>query len=347
MNKNAIVELFINDDSIEKYVMGLNDVSKHLAELISINGFIDDFTKKETFCGLPIIKSQDIPASAVVISCSLAIWPVTVSKLLSTHKVKHVSILDLINDGRLDIRVPYLESFRLDYKNNIEFYDLLRQKLQDEKSKILLDDIISFRVHGNLGVMDKYEVNVKTQYFEDFLNFVDGSIFVDVGGFDGATSIEFIKRCPNYGHVYVLEPSEINFKSVEINLSSYKNVTVIKKGLSNKNQKLSFSDHLGSRSGVTKEGNVEIEVDMLDNLVKDRTNFIKMDIEGGESDAIAGASQTILDDHPILAISVYHKPTDIRKIFEQINSLRKDYNVFLRHYTEGTDETVMFFIPVE
>ena len=347
MNKNTIVELFINDSLIEKYVMGLNDVSRQLADLISVNGFIDDFTEMETFCGLPIIKAQDIPENAVVTSCSLAIWPVTVSKLLSNQNVKHVSILDLMNDDRLDIRIPFIDSFRLDYEKNSAFYSLLRQSLQDEKSKILLDDIISFRVHGDLGAMEKYEVNVKTQYFEDFLHFYDGSVFVDVGGFDGMTSIEFIRRCPNYGHVYVLEPSDKNHKSVMKNLSSYKNVTVIKKGLSNKNQILSFSDDLGSRSGITQEGNVEIEVDLLDNLIKDRTTFIKMDIEGAESDAISGAAETILADHPILAISVYHKPTDIRTIFEQIQSLRQDYDIYLRHYTEGTDETVMFFIPVE
>ena len=347
MNKNKIVELFINNSQVEKYIMGLNDVSRHLADLISINGFIDDFTEIETFCGLPIIKSKDIPTDAVVVSCSLAIWPVTVSKLLSTQNTKHISILDLMNDGRLDIRIPFIDSFRLDYENNSDFYNLLRQSLQDETSKILLDDIISFRVHGDLGAMEKYDVNIKTQYFEDFLNFFDGSVFVDVGGFDGATSIEFIKRCPNYRHVYVFEPSEINYLSTVKNLSSYENVTVIKKGLSNKNQILSFSDDLGSRSGISQKGNVDIEVDLLDNLLKDRATFIKMDIEGGESDAISGAAQTILDNHPILAISVYHKPNDIRTIFEQIYSIRKDYNVYLRHYTEGTDETVMFFIPVK
>lgn len=35
------------------------------------------------------------------------------------------------------------------------------------------------------------------------------------------------------------------------------------------------------------------------------------------------------------------------KIPEQIFTIRDDYEIYMRHYTEGTDETVMFFIPKE
>ena len=72
-----------------------------------------------------------------------------------------------------------------------------------------------------------------------------------------------------------------------------------------------------------------------------------MDIEGAESFAIEGAKETILKCHPKLALSVYHKKDDFWKIPEQIFNIRKDYDIYLRHYTEGTDETVMYFIPKE
>jgi FkbM family methyltransferase len=347
MNKNEIVDLFLKDSKVKKYLMGINDVSSQLCELISVDGFIDDFTQKESFLGLPIIKTKDIPENTIVVSCSLAIWPVTISNLLSNQGVDHISVLDLMDDDKLNIKIPFFDSFRVEYKKNKIFYKKLQKNLKDEKSKILLEDIINYRIDGDLTSMEKYSVNVKTQYFEDFLQFKDGDIFVDVGGFDGMTSLEFIKRCPNYGRVYILEPSEVNFKSVVANLENYENVSVINKGLSDKNQVLSFSDNLGSKSGINKEGDIEIKVDLLDSLVKDSVTFIKMDIEGAESDAISGSVNTILINHPILAISVYHKPDDIRKIFEQIYAIRDDYNVYLRHYTEGTDETVMFFMPAE
>ena len=70
-----------------------------------------------------------------------------------------------------------------------------------------------------------------------------------------------------------------------------------------------------------------------------------MDIEGSEQEALLGAKETILSSHPTLAISVYHKPEDLRKITTIVLGIRSDYKLYLRHYTEGTDETVMFFVP--
>ena len=70
-----------------------------------------------------------------------------------------------------------------------------------------------------------------------------------------------------------------------------------------------------------------------------------MDIEGAEGVAIDGAKNTIMKCHPRMAICVYHKADDLWKIPEQIFSIRDDYKIYLRHYTEGVDETVIFFIP--
>lgn len=54
-----------------------------------------------------------------------------------------------------------------------------------------------------------------------------------------------------------------------------------------------------------------------------------------------------MNNHPKIAISVYHKSSDFRKIPEQILSIRSDYKIYLRHYTESIYETVMFFIPIK
>lgn len=64
--------------------------------------------------------------------------------------------------------------------------------------------------------------------------------------------------------------------------------------------------------------------------------FIKIDLEGWELKALYGAVRHIAEDHPKLAISVYHHAGDFWRI-------RDDYQVFLRHYTEGWSESVMYF----
>jgi hypothetical protein len=64
----------------------------------------------------------------------------------------------------------------------------------------------------------------------------------------------------------------------------------------------------------------------IDNLVAElaleRVDFIKMDIEGAELNAIRGAAQTIRRFRPRLAIAVYHAvehPELIPKLVREIN----------------------------
>ena len=70
-----------------------------------------------------------------------------------------------------------------------------------------------------------------------------------------------------------------------------------------------------------------------------------MDIEGWEMNALKGAEKLIATSKPKLAICVYHKHNDIIELYEYIKSINSDYKVYLRHYTEGVVETVMYFIP--
>ena len=69
-----------------------------------------------------------------------------------------------------------------------------------------------------------------------------------------------------------------------------------------------------------------------------------MDIEGSELAAIEGAKEIIKEYHPTMAISVYHKKYDFWKIPQQILAIRSDYKLYMRHYTQGTTDSVMFFI---
>jgi hypothetical protein len=96
---------------------------------------------------------------------------------------------------------------------------------------------------------------------------------------------------------------------------------------------------------VTSSGACEISVTPLDVEVNEPVTFIKMDLEGWELPALSGSREHILRDRPKLAIAVYHRPSDFWGVFEFVTGLRPDDRVYLRHYTEGWSETVMFFVP--
>lgn len=85
--------------------------------------------------------------------------------------------------------------------------------------------------------------------------------------------------------------------------------------------------------------------EFLDNSVTESVGLIALDTGGTEPKALDGMKWHIQEDHPKLAVAVYHDPAHFWQVPEIILGIRSDYKVYLRHYTEGWTGTVMFFIP--
>ena len=74
---------------------------------------------------------------------------------------------------------------------------------------------------------------------------------------------------------------------------------------------------------ATREVRVPLTtIDLLvQNLKLDRVDFVKMDIEGAEPNAVAGARETIRKFHPRMAITLEHRDTDVDRIPELIREI--------------------------
>lgn len=142
-------------------------------------------------------------------------------------------------------------------------------------------------------------------------------IVVDAGAYNGLFTVyAAIKVGPN-GHVIAFEPDpySAHILSKNIYLNHLSNVTVIKKGLFSKTSRVRFDvQGVGSRLQIYNR-NIPtlnyIEVDSLDNILIDlrvkKINFIKMDIECAEIEALKGCKRTIKHNQNIhLAIASYH-----------------------------------------
>ena len=330
-----------------RFIFGRNEFAESVINEIKIDGIIDDFTEDKEYFEIPIISINKVPNNALVLNVVILGKPILAEKRVSQFQFQYLDYYSFYKYSSLNIKnVKYWDGMIDDIKTNFDKYQNIYTLLKDDISKNQFYNIIKFRMSYDINFMRGFSAIEHLQYFEDFLNLGDNEVFIDIGGYDGFTSEEFINRCPNYKSVHIFEPEEKNIKLAKERLQKFKNINFYDIGLSNKKEVLKFSTS-GSSSKISENGEVEIKVDRLDDVLKEKPTFIKMDIEGAESFAIEGAKETILKCHPKLALSVYHKKDDFWKIPEQIFNIRKDYDIYLRHYTEGTDETVMYFIPKE
>ncbi len=218
-------------------------------------------------------------------------------------------------------------------------------------SSLYANDIIkNIRLLGipdnNIMMSDWGREDLEKQYFDkDIIKFTDNEVFVDGGSYNFGTSKILLEKCQTVKSIYAFEPDRNHWESVQdgIRDCNFNRVTFIKKGLWSTPATLSFESDL-SESHVSKSGLIKVAVTSIDNAISEPVTFIKMDIEGSELEALRGAARHIIEDKPKLAISIYHKPEDILTLPQYILSLVPDYRLYLRHYSMGDNETVLYAV---
>ncbi len=347
MDADEFFTRFASNSTPDRYLFGINEFSVRVANEIAVDGFIDDYTDEKNFMGKPVLRLGEVPKSAWVVSCITNARPKTAMQRLKAQGIE--KCLDYFAFSRASqgrIRpIPAIEDTGTDHRQNPEKYAWVRSILADDESRRVYDDVLSFRLLNNLDSMERFDYAAEKQYFEGFFDFAGDEVFVDGGGYDGFTSQEFAKRCPHYSKIHFFEPVESAMLTAKDKLKGLDNIVYHSVGLYDRKTTLSFDASAGSASRISDEGTLKIDVDRLDDVVKDRVTFIKLDLEGVEVQALHGMQRRIVEDAPKLAVAVYHHPSDFWRVPQYILGLRSDYAVYLRHYTESWTETVAYFIP--
>ena len=161
-------------------------------------------------------------------------------------------------------------------------------------------------------------------------------VFVDVGAYIGDTVQDFIQSygVESYNKIYCYEITKNIFETLQTNLSDYTNIEYRNKAVSNTSGYVNIDENSYSSSAnktVISE-NGQVEAVKLDDDIDEKITLIKMDIEGGEQDAIRGAIRHITQDLPKMFISVYHNNVDLIEIPKMISNITPDYKFHLRYY---------------
>lgn len=195
------------------------------------------------------------------------------------------------------------------------------------------------------------------EYYHPICQAAPGDVVIDAGLFDGMTTFEFGNAVGPAGHVYGFEPSPHMWKRIEDLFATDKKrpITLVKEGVWDKTEELKFIDTriVGNSqtklSAANEKKATSVRVGTIDDFCKTKNlpkvDFIKMDIEGAEMNALNGSIETIRKHRPKLAICVYHKLDDIFDIPFFIDRLGCGYRFYFGAHSIGATSIVLYAVP--
>ncbi|MFZ3211176.1 MAG: FkbM family methyltransferase [Terriglobales bacterium] len=209
---------------------------------------------------------------------------------------------------------------------------------------------VRLRTHGDFT---RLCAPLPDQYFpQDILRLSSNEVFVDCGAFDGDTLLEFVRHQGSCKQMVAIEADPENYRRLCARASSLNGVrgriTTYNVAVGKTSGTVRFRSTGGEGACVANDGETVIPQAALDDLLPDLApTYIKMDIEGAEMEALAGAQRLIRQYRPMLAVCLYHKPWDLWSIPLFIRSLQPDYRLFLRPHAEDGWDCVCYAVPPE
>ncbi len=234
----------------------------------------------------------------------------------------------------------------------------IRDRLGDEFSKLLYDQIL---MGSPIDRMMQYAGQVfgTVQYFE-VLNYGVCQTVLNGGVFEGFELPFLASKLPNGAVVYNIDPLGHD------SLADYSRHWVEAASIDWRERRVALARGSGDvvmrplESGQLSRGGaanadpstlVTVPGISIDELVRaegiDRVDLIKLDLEGGDGEALAGAVDTIVRHRPQIAASIYHYVNDFWQIPELLMSICDDYSFHLGVYSYERWETILYAIPNE
>lgn len=344
-DNNCKVYLFGTGEITEKVIIFLRQLN------IEPAGVICDYNFSMQWNEWTLLQRADViyKKKDLIISCAMSN---PLFMLESLHKDGFNNVKSFYEIGRnyplLLKEISYFTNMIEDIKVNESKYHELSQIFEDDKSRRLLDELIKHRAEFSFDISSiENSTEGSKQYFDDFLQLTNDEVFVDGGSFNGDTTKQFIDLThQEYKHIYLFEPNAEMLNKAKSLLISDQNITYFSELLYSKICKLTFNNSLGAGSKIVHDDNTPSYLaTTIDETTKNiPPTFIKLDVEGAELDVIKGAEKTIKKYKPKLAVCVYHEQDHFWKVPQLIMTMRNDYKIYLRHYSNGIFETVMYFI---
>jgi len=250
-----------------------------------------------------------------------------------------------------DIFLPYL-AFELPQRVLAKAAQIRRtfDLLADEESRRQFVAHLKFRLRLDFAALpesngDYFPTDIVGALAAD-------TTFVDCGAFDGDTIRLFLAHQKGqFGRIFAFEPDAGNYARLSDYVAGLdepvrRRITINHAGVGARREQLAFNSTGDTGAALSDTGNVQVDVAPLDEVIPNEPAplFIKIDVEGAESEALAGAASLIRDRRPMLALSIYHRPDDLWRLPSALHSLNPG-QLFVRTLGEDGMDVVCFAVP--
>lgn len=146
------------------------------------------------------------------------------------------------------------------------------------------------------GLMWEQSAGSPHLYIKDDHHIKEGDCVIDAGVCEGNFALKYIDIV---SHMYLFEMDPVWYEVLRYTFRNYENkVTIVNKAVSDK----------------TTKNTCKID----DIVLNQKTDFVKMDVEGAELDAIEGAKKTFCKNDIKSSICCYHRYQDEKKIRQKL-----------------------------
>jgi FkbM family methyltransferase len=211
----------------------------------------------------------------------------------------------------------------VELENGLKLYDLCLNTSLPEAVSVRVEDLMKAEnralYYRFLSTLNEISELVYNGIYDRGRAFRKGEVVVDAGARIGTFAAKISSAVGDDGKIVAIEPEPNNYrcllKNIEVN--RLHNVIPVRKMLwsGKQDMRLFLSKYAAAHSAycdaffASTGESIPVEADSLDNVLKGLglgpVGFIKMDIEGSETEALKGMERTLESDLQ-MAIAAYH-----------------------------------------
>lgn len=226
--------------------------------------------------------------------------------------------------------------FDIDYfKSHMDDFEFVFNLLADDRSREVFADVIRYKLSGKIKYLYSADSD-KREAYTDILKQNGSENFMDLGAYTGDTVAEFTAFSNGkYNGIIAVEPDLRSYKKLVLYTENMQGTVTVNSGISDKDEIKLFSNKGGRMSAIGDIKGIPTQFRSVDSICEEYgfvPTFIKMDLEGGERDALSGAANTLEKHRPKLQISAYHKTDDLITLPKLLLEINKNYKLYLRKH---------------